>query len=151
MPFLRRVLVTICSTAVGRGIVFAFRLDRFVADMIQTVMTPEWREAIAWMLAGALGLIGLGLWEFAPKLIRKAASTKREIPVTTASTRSTSNIRPLAILIGSGPEFERVERVGAALRRTITVQVKNDGPDHLSRCRFQLLRVTPDPPRHQGP
>jgi hypothetical protein len=71
MPFLRRLLVTICSTAIGRGIVFASGLDRIVADMIRTAMTPGWPEAISWILAGTIGLVGLGLWEFGPRLWHK--------------------------------------------------------------------------------
>jgi hypothetical protein len=43
--------------------VFAFRLDQKVANAIQIAMTPEWRQAISWILAGLFGLICLTGWE----------------------------------------------------------------------------------------
>ena len=42
---------------------FAFRLDQKVANAIQIAMTPEWRQAISWILAGFFGLICLIGWE----------------------------------------------------------------------------------------
>jgi hypothetical protein len=63
LSILRRVLVVIFCTAVGHGIVFAFGLDQIAANAIRVVMTPEWRQAISWVLAGAFGLIGLAGWE----------------------------------------------------------------------------------------
>lgn len=63
MSILLRILVVVYCTALGHGIVFAFGLDQKVANAIRVAMTPEWREAVSWMLAGSFGLLGLGGWE----------------------------------------------------------------------------------------
>jgi hypothetical protein len=69
MWFIRRVLVSVFCTALGRGIVLAFGLDEKVATALRIAMTPAWKETMAWLLAGGFGLIGLVAWELRHKLI----------------------------------------------------------------------------------
>jgi hypothetical protein len=62
-----RILVVVICAAIGRGIVFAFGLDAKVARTIQRLLQtasdfPEARNAIAWSIAGLIGLACLLLW-----------------------------------------------------------------------------------------
>jgi hypothetical protein len=57
------ILVAAFCAAVGRGIVFAFGLDAKVARMIQVASTSANTAAIAWIISGAFGIIGLISWE----------------------------------------------------------------------------------------
>jgi hypothetical protein len=63
-----RIAVAIVCAAIGRGIVAAFHLDTLVARTISELwqegasFSPEARVAIAWMLSGLIGLIGLTSW-----------------------------------------------------------------------------------------
>jgi hypothetical protein len=68
---IRRILVIMLCTAIGRGLVFAFGLDQKVANMVRAMMTPEIKEAIPWLLAGIIGLIGVSIWEVRPKWLQR--------------------------------------------------------------------------------
>ena len=57
------ILVAVFCTSIGRGIVFAFGLDLKVARSINIATTSANLSAIAWILAGLLGLAGLMFWE----------------------------------------------------------------------------------------
>jgi hypothetical protein len=57
------IAVAIVGTTIGRGIVLAFGLDRWVGPMIQTVTSSRTAEAVGWLLAGAFGLVGVAIWE----------------------------------------------------------------------------------------
>ncbi len=56
------ILVAVFCTAIGRGIVLALSLDEFVASMITVALTPENLNALAWLLSGLVGLLGLAVW-----------------------------------------------------------------------------------------
>jgi hypothetical protein len=57
------IVVATVGMMIGRGIVLAFGLDRWVAQMIQTVTSWPTAEAVGWLLAGAFGLLGVAIWE----------------------------------------------------------------------------------------
>jgi hypothetical protein len=57
------IVVAIAGMMIGRGIVLAFGLDRWVAQMIQAVTSWPTVEAVGWLLAGAFGLMGMAIWE----------------------------------------------------------------------------------------
>jgi hypothetical protein len=61
--FLIRVAFVVATTAVGRGIVFAFGLDKRVAGIINIARESRCRPAIAWIISGVFGLTMLMLWE----------------------------------------------------------------------------------------
>jgi hypothetical protein len=69
MSIFLRIIVVIVSAALGKGIVLAFALDHKVAAMIREAMSPEWREAIGWLIVGGIGLAGLGAWEFVTRAL----------------------------------------------------------------------------------
>jgi hypothetical protein len=54
--FVLRVVFVVATTAIGRGIVFAFGLDKLVADIIRSARGSRFRPAIAWIMAGPFGL-----------------------------------------------------------------------------------------------
>lgn len=81
MSLLKRILVVILSTAIGRGLVFAFGLDQKAASMIRAVVTPEFKAALPWLLAGAIGLIGLGIWEVRPKWLQRSRPVVPDMPI----------------------------------------------------------------------
>ncbi len=70
MALLKRILVVVFCTTIGHGIVFAFDLDKKAAAMISVAMTPEKLEAISWIVAGLIGLIGLLIWEGRLSILR---------------------------------------------------------------------------------
>jgi hypothetical protein len=57
------VLVAAFCAAIGRGIVFAFGLDLKVARLINIAATSTNLSAIAWTLAGLVGLAAVASWE----------------------------------------------------------------------------------------
>ena len=57
------IVVAIVGTMIGRTIVLAFGLDRWVAQMIQTVASWPTVQVVGWFLAGVLGLMGVAIWE----------------------------------------------------------------------------------------
>jgi len=57
------IIVAIVGTMIGRGVVLAFGLDRWVGQVVQTVTTSPMAEAVGWFLAAAFGLVGVAIWE----------------------------------------------------------------------------------------
>lgn len=57
-----RILVIVLCTAVARGIVMAFGLDQMAAHTIDLAWSSTKIKAVAWMLSGLIGLLGLALW-----------------------------------------------------------------------------------------
>ncbi len=66
-PLISHVIVVICTTAIGRGVVVAFALDAKVALMVRRMLTIasdnsaiiQW---IGWILSGIIGIILLCIW-----------------------------------------------------------------------------------------
>ncbi len=62
--WLWRIIFVVVTTAIGRGIVSYFQLDRLAAEMIDAIMhlkPPS--SALAWILSGTIGLATLVAWE----------------------------------------------------------------------------------------
>jgi hypothetical protein len=84
MSIIRKILVALFCTAVARGIVFAFGLDQKVGALIRVAMEPQSREAVAWILSGTIGLVGLALWELRPTWLRELGPIRPDMRISDA-------------------------------------------------------------------
>jgi hypothetical protein len=84
MSLIRKILVGLLCTALARGIILAFGLDKDIAALIRAAMSPQSREAVAWILSGTIGLIGLFLWETRPTWLRLRGQIRPDMRINDA-------------------------------------------------------------------
>ena len=94
---LRKVLVVVCGTIIGKGILLAFngivtRVELLIANILGHAVSGITSTAASWIIAGVFGLLVLAAWEIIGIEARTAAGfrwvlrrVRRPIPLTEAT------------------------------------------------------------------